>query len=125
LEVANDRDTVFLDAGQQQERLKDQVVHLDEALQIVGIVLEPVHRLEDDQNPSISIHLGHNVAAVGAIEYLTVVLDGMAGHPVGMAPLEVVVGVNGLVGLNRIPARIMQELGQQGVLRAHNQVIAL
>jgi len=125
LEVANDRDTVFLDAGQQQERLKDQVVHLDEALQIVGIVLKPVHRLEDDQNPSISIHLGHYVAAVGAIEYLTVVLNGMAGHPVGMAPLEVVVGVNGLVGLNRIPARIMQELGQQGVLRSHDQVIAL
>lgn len=120
LKITNDRNPILLDAREQQQRLEDQVVHLDETLQIVGIVLEPIHRLKDDQHPSTAIRLGHNIATVGAVEELTIVLNGMTGHPGGMASLELIVVVYGLIGLDCVPARVVQKLGQQGVLGAHS-----
>lgn len=125
LKVTDDRYAVLLDARQEQQRLEDQIVNLYKTLQIVGVALESVHRLEDHQNPSVAVHVWHNVAAVGAVEELAVMLDGMPGHPGGVASLEVIVGMDRLVGLDRVPARIVQELGQQRVLRAHSQLVAL
>lgn len=111
LQVTDNCNALFLDPWQQKQGLEDEVVHFDETLKIIWEPLKPVYGLEDDQNTSIPVHMGHHKTAVGAVKEGAVVLNGMAGQPSWMALLELIVGVDGLVRLYCIPPGIVKELG--------------